>query len=87
MDIKSNFQEFKLQPPETQAALVWKYGVFLERTFKRKRSYWLYGMYGFYVELEMTLDEEDVFKVTAFRNGKYLEKYLDNIDWEGLMAA
>ena len=87
MQAQSNYYEFLVQPKETQAGLVWKYGTFLERVVKDGKPFWLYSMYGFYVEMEMSPDEENVEDVRAFMNAKHLEKYLDNIDLEGLLAA
>ena len=81
------YRDFRKQPIETQAALVWKYGVFLERVITKDRSFWLYSIYGFYVEMKMTPDEDHVLAVRAFRSPIGLEKYLTNIDWQRLLAA
>ncbi|HZG00082.1 MAG TPA: hypothetical protein VEY71_03725 [Chitinophagales bacterium] len=86
MHVKT-YRDFRRQPIETQAALVWKYGVFLERVFRKDGSFWLYSIYGFYVEMKMTQDEDHVLAVRAFKSPVGLEKYLGNIDWERLLAA
>jgi hypothetical protein len=72
---------------EIQAALVWKYGTFLERVFESEKSYWLYSLYGFYVELEMSNDDNDVSDVKPFMSAGRLDKYLGNIDLNALLAA
>ena len=87
IDNRSNYYEFLTLPMEIQAALVWKYGVFLERIAEDSQSFWLYSVYGFYVELVMANEENDVADVKPFMNAQPLEKYLGNIDWKVLLAA
>ena len=74
--------DFNILSFEDKQATVWELGSFIENKPVKNDSLEYLSLYGidkFYVELVYNLDTNKIVTVHSFKTGKYLEKYLPNI--------
>ena len=68
--------------------LTWAVGTLLSSIESAERTYLLYAVYDYYVELVATHRnfETTITRAVAFTNGVRLDKYLEQIDLEPLLG-
>jgi hypothetical protein len=77
--------DFNILSFEDKQAAVWEFGSFIENKPIENGTLEYLSLYGidkFYVELVYNRDTNKIVEVHSFKTGKYLEKYLPNIETE-----
>ena len=75
--------DFNILSFEDKQAAVWEYGSFIENKPVENGTLEYLSLYGidkFYVELVYNIDTNKIVEVSSFKTGKYLDKYLPNLN-------
>ncbi|PKA97368.1 hypothetical protein B0O79_1023 [Flavobacteriaceae bacterium MAR_2009_75] len=72
--------EYLMLSEESQWNELWDNGKFLENFKSIDCSFSLYGLYDFFVEIELDPMHNTILCKHVFKQGEKLDKYLDNIE-------
>lgn len=79
MKVKFTLKEFSALDTYKKAVLIFHDGNFLMDYSDKYVITQLYALRSFYVEIVIAIPAMNVVDIKAFRNGKRLDKYLENI--------
>lgn len=75
-----NFSDFDIQDDDCKVFLVWHYGTYLFSRFDNHFEYRLCAIEDFYVEVKLSLKDDQIIKVYHYKEGDRLENFLKLIN-------